>query len=235
MTSYSKHYEKNLYPLQTGVLNIIKNCNTHFYLTGGTALSRGYYNHRYSDDLDFFINNDDTFQQQVSIVLKALKKAGYVWDTEKDYFLTESFCSIKLLEKQTNTLLKIDFVNDIPEHFGDFVATNIYYKTDSVRNILSNKISALFRYEAKDVADIREIALHEHFNWADIICEARQKDAGIEIPVITEIIKDMPENEFRYIKWIKNPEWDKFKTDMEIIISDMLTNADNNLVRETIV
>lgn len=229
MTSYSKHYEKNLYPLQAGVLSIIKNCNTHFYLTGGTALSRGYYNHRYSDDLDFFINNEDTFRKQVAIVLEALKKAGYFWDTEKDYFLTENFCSINLSEKQTNTFLKIDFVNDIPEHFGDFVATNIYYKTDSVRNILSNKISAVFRYEAKDVADIREIALHERFNWADIIREARQKEAGIEIPVITEILKDMPEAEFKYIKWIKTPEWEKFKSDIETIISDMLTNADNSL------
>ncbi|MCD4795127.1 MAG: nucleotidyl transferase AbiEii/AbiGii toxin family protein [Bacteroidales bacterium] len=27
-----------------------------FYLTGGTALVRFYLNHRYSEDLDFFVN-----------------------------------------------------------------------------------------------------------------------------------------------------------------------------------
>lgn len=229
MIPYSDYYEKNLYPLQAGVLNIIENCSTHFYLTGGTALSRGYYKHRYSDDLDFFVNADNTFKEQVSLILSALKQAGYFWDTEKDYFLTENFCSIRLRETQSPTFLKIDFVNDVPEHFGEIIKTDIYCKTDSIRNILSNKISALFRYEAKDVADIREIALHERFNWADIICEARQKEAGIEIPVIAEILKDMPEAEFKYIKWIKNPEWEKFKSDIATIISEMLINADNSL------
>lgn len=52
-TSYSEYYEESLYRLQNGVLNTVKSLNTPFYLTGGTALSRGYYNHRYSDDLDF--------------------------------------------------------------------------------------------------------------------------------------------------------------------------------------
>jgi len=45
-----KFYQENLYQLQDGVLNLVKSCKTHFYLTGGSALSRIYYNHRYSDD-----------------------------------------------------------------------------------------------------------------------------------------------------------------------------------------
>lgn len=32
-----------------------------FYLTGGTTLSRGYYNHRFSDDLDYFLNGHPDF------------------------------------------------------------------------------------------------------------------------------------------------------------------------------
>ncbi|HPK45112.1 MAG TPA: nucleotidyl transferase AbiEii/AbiGii toxin family protein, partial [Spirochaetota bacterium] len=36
------------------MLNCVKNLNLPFYLTGGTALSRGYFNHRYSDDIDLF-------------------------------------------------------------------------------------------------------------------------------------------------------------------------------------
>ncbi|ERJ93613.1 hypothetical protein [Treponema lecithinolyticum] len=39
----------------------------------------------------------------------------------------------------------------------------------------------------------------------------------------------MPEAELKYIKWIKDPEWKKFKSDIETIISDMLINADNSL------
>jgi len=58
----------------------------------------------------------------------------------------------------------------------------------AIFGILSNKLSAIFRYEAKDIADIREISLHETINWETIIQEARQKEAGIELPYITEIM-----------------------------------------------
>jgi len=44
-----------LYRLQDRVLMHLKRADHGFYLTGGTALSRGYYRHRYSDDLDFFV------------------------------------------------------------------------------------------------------------------------------------------------------------------------------------
>ena len=48
MSSFSDYYEKKLYPLQDGVLRCVEECKTDFFLTGGTALSRGYYNHRLS-------------------------------------------------------------------------------------------------------------------------------------------------------------------------------------------
>jgi len=54
MESYEKFYTESLYPFQDGVLKLINALKTPFYLTGGTAISRHYYNHRYSDDLDFF-------------------------------------------------------------------------------------------------------------------------------------------------------------------------------------
>lgn len=69
MDSYSEYYETRLYPLQDGVLRCVEECGTGFFLTGGTALSRGYYNHRYSDDLDFFVCSDARFREDVELVL----------------------------------------------------------------------------------------------------------------------------------------------------------------------
>ena len=65
----SQYYEESLYPLQDGVLNILSRSGTDFFLTGGTALSRGYYNHRYSDDLDFFLDRSQTYDEQLDKVL----------------------------------------------------------------------------------------------------------------------------------------------------------------------
>lgn len=55
------YYRDTLYPLQDKVLNLIDKLQTPFYLTGGTALSRCYFNHRYSDDLDLFVNEEPDF------------------------------------------------------------------------------------------------------------------------------------------------------------------------------
>lgn len=57
MNSFGNYYTEKLYPLQDGVMKIVKDLQLPFYLTGGTALSRFYYHHRYSDDLDYFVNN----------------------------------------------------------------------------------------------------------------------------------------------------------------------------------
>ena len=54
----NSYYNDSLYPLQDRVLKAIQAAQTPFYLTGGTALSRCYFNHRYSDDLGFFVNKD---------------------------------------------------------------------------------------------------------------------------------------------------------------------------------
>lgn len=56
-----RFYKEKLYPLQDKVLQCIQSLNTSFYLTGGTALSRQYLHHRYSDDIDLFQNQSPAF------------------------------------------------------------------------------------------------------------------------------------------------------------------------------
>lgn len=58
MNEFAKYYRESLYPCQNEVMKLVDGLGAPFYLTGGTALSRHYFNHRYSDDLHFFLNND---------------------------------------------------------------------------------------------------------------------------------------------------------------------------------
>src|SRR5215469_431770 len=113
MISLSEYYEKNLYPLQNGVLRAVENCKTQFFLTGGTALSRAYYNHRYSDDLDFFVNNAPDFHEQVDQVMTKLKEEGFFWDDTKDFISRDMFVSFKVYREKSDVLLKLDLVNDV--------------------------------------------------------------------------------------------------------------------------
>ena len=74
------YYQNTLYPLQDKILEIVGKLPVGFYLTGGTALSRAYLHHRYSDDLDFFVNNVPDFKSQVNIIIKALADLGHTID-----------------------------------------------------------------------------------------------------------------------------------------------------------
>jgi len=218
----SRYYEENLYPLQDGVMNILKHSGTDFFLTGGTALSRAYYNHRYSDDLDFFVNQSLAYDDQLDKVLALLQENGYIWDTNNEYTRAKNFTTLKV-RKDSDTLLKLDFVNDLVPHYGKIIETDLFYRTDSIRNMLSNKLSAIFRYAAKDIADIREIALHETVDWPNVINEARNKEAGLELVYISEILTSMPESEFETITWTKKPSWRKFSNDIDRIVYEMMS------------
>jgi predicted nucleotidyltransferase component of viral defense system len=201
---------------------ILNHSDTDFFLTGGTALSRAYYNHRYSDDLDFFLNQSQTYDEQLDKIFALLSDNGFVWSTSKEFTRAKNFTTVKV-RKDTDILLKLDFVNDLVPHYGEINETSLFYRTDSIRNMLSNKLSAIFRYAAKDIADIREIALHETVDWTQAIHEARQKEAGLELTYISEILTGMPQGEFETITWVKKPEWDEFREDINRIVFDMVS------------
>ncbi|MCL1945851.1 MAG: nucleotidyl transferase AbiEii/AbiGii toxin family protein [Chitinivibrionia bacterium] len=210
-------------------MNIVSRCNAHFYLTGGTALSRAYYNHRYSDDLDFFVNSDDSFLAQVEEIIAKLKENEIIINKNLQIQKREYIYSFYVSWDKSDVLLKLDFVNDINAHFGEIQNTNLFHRIDSKRNILSNKISALFRYAGKDVADLRELSLHENFNWNEIFKEACEKESGIDITLICDILKKIPQSEFDNIRWINKPNWEHFREDIDTICYDMARGGDNSL------
>jgi predicted nucleotidyltransferase component of viral defense system len=204
-------------------MSIISKCGTRFYLTGGTALSRAYYSHRYSDDLDLFVNDDIEYAEQVKIILSKLKENGFSWSTTIDFVSTKTYTSLKVKKEESTTSLKLDFVNDVAAHYGEIIKTDIFYRIDSIRNMLSNKLTALFRFAAKDVADIREIAIRETVNWKQAIQDAQQKEAGVEIPVVCDIIQGMPQSEFETIAWTTKPDWEVFRNDIDHIVLQMIS------------
>jgi hypothetical protein len=177
--------------------------------------------------LDFFVNHCRDFDEQLDKVLALLHETGFYWNTEKEFTRAPGFATVKVGYKESGPILKLDFVNDKVPRFGEIQETALFYRTDSIRNIISNKLSAIFRYAAKDIADIREIALHETFDWALIINEARQKEAGLELVYISEILSGMPRSEYESIAWTKKPGWEVFRSDIERIAYEMISGENS--------
>ena len=205
-------------------MNTLSKCGVRFFLTGGTALSRAYYNHRYSDDLDFFVNQDEDYLIQMKEVFFKLKEDGFFWDPVVDFISYETFTRLNVRWSKSEVALKLDFVNDSTAHVGEITSTNIYYRTDCIRNILSNKLTAVYRFAAKDIVDIREIALRESVNWSQAINDARKKEAGVELTLISQIMTGMPQSEFDTIAWTKKPSWNEFQEDIKRIVFEMINS-----------
>ncbi|MBW2635846.1 MAG: nucleotidyl transferase AbiEii/AbiGii toxin family protein, partial [Deltaproteobacteria bacterium] len=139
------YYQKRIYPLQDKVLKKIEAASLDFYLTGGTALGRCYIKHRYSDDLDFFVNDHKEFKKQCNQAVDLLKR---FWNCN---IATASASFVRIFIEEDGVSLKIDFINDVPVHYGAIEPFPVFHRVDSWRNILSNKLCALSRLEAKDI------------------------------------------------------------------------------------
>jgi hypothetical protein len=196
-------------------MKIIQGQEVHFYLTGGTALSRCYLNHRYSDDLDFFINQAPDFKKQAQRAVTAVRQDNIKIEIGT---ASESFVRITALKGRMHLI--IDFVNDLEFHYGGFEAADFFPKIDSWRNILSNKLSAVSRLEPKDVADILFIAKNFSFEWPEIIEEAKSKDLWVNPLDVSRIIKEFPANLFESIKWI-------FPVDQKVLDKERLQMHDD--------
>lgn len=108
----NKDYKK-LYNAQNFILHLIKQLDTPFYLTGGTALSRFFLNHRYSFDLDFFINSDDRFAEYITFISQELNAKSGI-----DYEKSLAGKEFARLIVSTEPPLKVEFVNDVKFRSG---------------------------------------------------------------------------------------------------------------------
>ncbi|MEW6195147.1 MAG: nucleotidyl transferase AbiEii/AbiGii toxin family protein [Bacteroidota bacterium] len=212
------------------MLNILKELNLPFYLTGGTPLSRYYFNHRYSDDLDLFVNDEDNFPKYCSLIYQKLIDSQDKYDIIIDkqrLKLSQDFMQIFVSKNNIN--LKIDFVNDVAPHYGDFELDSVLGKIDSLRNILSNKFSALYRFEPKDAADIWIICKSYDCDFKEIIAEAKNKEAGVDPISVYEILTSFPDDKIKLIKWVSEPDHLQFKNELAVIADDILNGRRNTI------
>jgi predicted nucleotidyltransferase component of viral defense system len=221
------YYQNILYPLQDRILRIIEKLPVDFYLTGGTALSRAYLNHRFSDDLDLFVNHNPGFEKQVELILDSIRDAKIRMEIG---VTGDSFA--RVIVYQDEAVLKIDFVNDVPYRTGVPIPTKLFHNTDIVANILSNKLTALSRHLEKDVVDIVFIALRNDFNWIKIFKEASEKDLWINPVEASKVLDSFPLEKLKEINWVTPlKDSDLFKKQLQLLIADILLGRQNSLFK----
>ena len=205
MANNSAFYFDVLYPFQDRVIQAINQADTGFYLTGGTAASRGFLQHRFSDDLDYFVNDDNRFGLWVERIIQALNKEWKCDVVMKE----ERFARLNLLQK--DFFLKIEMVNDVPARVGDVQHHPVLGRLDTAENILANKVTALLdRDEPKDLADIWGFCCQKNLSIHAAITGAQGKAIGIFPADLGRALCSVQKADWESIRWIQAPPAETF-------------------------
>ncbi len=224
MSSSKKDYKK-LYQLQDKFLSWWGTLGLPFYLTGGTALGRFYLGHRFSEDLDFFINASPHFKNYISILQRNIGSQFNI--NQQESLFTEDYA--RFFISGDNVFLKIELVNDVEIYLGNSL-NHSFGLIDNPRNILSNKLTAIVgRDEPKDIFDIVSIALNYSFNWQDIFAGAKLKSVINEID-IEQRLCSFPLEWLENVDWIMHPiDYRFFATTLKTIADDFLLGSINSI------
>ncbi len=181
-----------------------------FYLSGGTALSAFYMFHRYSEDLDFFIEKEEVNLELIKrFIGKAEKKLNLLKVDYRGVFGIHNF----FLYLPSNEILKVDFsYYPFPR-----IEKGLKYSciaVDSLYDIAVNKVHTIsMQPRARDFIDIFFIIKEKKYTMQDLLKQARIKfdwhidplQLGIQLLKAKEV-KDYP----RMIKKIAPKEWQDF-------------------------
>jgi len=179
------------------------------------------------------VNDDPSFGDYVARVVSALEDGGgpMGWHMLQETFVkAPAYFQINLAGgKDFSTVLKVDLVNDIASHFGGYEENQVLGTVDGWRNILANKLSAIFRFEPKDFADIWALAKTYRFNWNEILAAAREKEGGLDPSLAGEVINTIPEERLRTVKWARPVDYGAMRADLDRIALDILAGENNSL------
>jgi len=204
------YYFDRLYPLQEEVIAVLSATETGLYLSGGTAASRGYLQHRFSEDLDLFVNDDSSFGLWAARFIDRLAQSE--WQTRVQ--LREARF-VRLEVTSGGTTLKIEMVNDVPAHIGNVTVHPRLGRLDSPENILANKLTALAdRDEPKDLADVWGFCCRLGLPLSRALDDASSKAAGLFPPALARGLLSASRADWQLIRWIEAPDPDTFLADL---------------------
>ncbi len=149
-----------------------------FYLTGGTALSAFFLKHRRSNDLDFFTTVEELILPFSRKLESTCKRNTLKVERLRGF---HSFVELSVNSGQDSTA--IHFALDSPFRFENpFSAEEIPgIKIDSLTDIATNKLLALFgRAALRDFIDVFFL-IKEHFSKKELMEKAVQKDPGFDL------------------------------------------------------
>lgn len=201
------------------MLASLRDAEHGFHLSGGTALARGYYQHRYSEYLDFFVNDRPEFELWRDRCLETVRRhlpAGQ----SLEILLRETRFGRAVVHGPVD--LKLEFINDVPSRVGEPFVHPQLGRLETKENILANKISALVdRGAPKDAADIFWLCCRDNLDIRTALEHATGKAAGLFPPLVAKCLGEIAARGLPSVWWITPPPPHEFREGL-LRLSDTL-------------
>jgi len=212
-----------LYLVQNEVLDIIFSEESIFYLTGGTCINRFYSEKRYSDDLDFFTNDNNLFREYIRSIFTIFDEKKIIFEIVTD---SKDFVRIKIKD-----ILKVDFINDRIYYYGRTVKSESGYILDNTMNMSANKLSAIVgRDEPKDIFDLFLLSTLSEFNW-NTVSEISQKKELFEYDILEYRLKTFPLFLLDKLTVKDQSFLSVVKSNYHLMVDDIIHGNNNSLFR----
>lgn len=181
---------------------------SQFYFTGGTALAQYYLFYRYSEDLDFF-SQDEVDTRPIMVFFKSIQsKLGY-----KSMDINTSYNRNLFFLNFANSILKVEFtyfpfppIEEPQQHKG--------IRVNSIIDIAVDKLFTIYQKpRSRDFMDLYMIFKKYDFSLDDLVVKAHTKfdwnvdpiKLGSQFLLATEL-KDYP----KLIKPLEEKEWQDY-------------------------
>jgi hypothetical protein len=174
-----------LSPLQWDFLSFFFQGAQPFFLTGGTALSAFYLQHRYSEDLDLFTLDSDAFDR---VPLYVADTAARLNATVASLQTAPQFHRYRLSRNEEAVI--VDFVKEVVPQISEVKNKFDGIVVDTLDDIAANKIcTVVSRAEIKDYIDLYFLA-RAGYPLENSIQPAQQKDAGVSQAMVAFLLSE---------------------------------------------
>ncbi|HMV44115.1 MAG TPA: nucleotidyl transferase AbiEii/AbiGii toxin family protein [Leptospiraceae bacterium] len=210
-------YEKKLYPMQDKIFSLLQ--SDKFYLTGGTCLSRFYYNHRYSDDLDFFFMGTDFRREDFEAEFREIQKRIHLSFNSKLEISSDYFKRLTVFENEQT--LKVEFIYENFQMVQKPIRNDLIF-LDTKENIFGNKLTAIHgRKTTKDYFDLffllKELKLSDGIKWSEF------KHAPVDYEgAVLSLVGGQLEGDVFMMQEIKLDDFNEFQNNL---ITELLSYA----------
>lgn len=180
-----------------------------FYLTGGTALAEFYLRHRYSEDLDFFNEEEFPLLPLQAFVKKAEKHLRAERIEYQNFLGLHTF----IFYLKDNEKIKVDFnFYPFPRILKGLNIKNVMI--DSEYDIAVNKVHTItMQPRARDYIDVYFLVREKKYSFRDLLMQAKAKfDWHIDaLQLGAQLLRAKDAKDYpRMIKRIDHQEWQAF-------------------------